>query len=163
MHNCIFISWFVHVKRRRNKIHEIYFKFDDIMFRVIEAVTQRCSVRKGVLRNFAKFTGKPQFQSLFFNEVADHLIKRETLAKVFSCEFCEVSNNTFSYRTHLVAAIMQSKAEWDNVKQKKLTYFFTVIRRCILCKLFISYYHFYINKVFWRKGFWHNRLWTQWL
>ena len=30
----------------------------------------RCSVRKGVLRNFAKFTGKHLCQSLFFNNVA---------------------------------------------------------------------------------------------
>ena len=29
-----------------------------------------CSVRKGILRNFSKFTGKHLWQSLFFNEVA---------------------------------------------------------------------------------------------
>ena len=29
--------------------------------------------KKGVLRNFAKFTGKHQRQSLFFNKVADLL------------------------------------------------------------------------------------------
>ena len=32
---------------------------------------RRCSVRKGVLRNFAKFTEKHMCQSLFFNKVAD--------------------------------------------------------------------------------------------
>ena len=52
--------------------------------------------KKGVLRNFAKFTGKHLCQSLFFN--------KETLAQVFSCEFCEISKNTFFYRTPLVAA-----------------------------------------------------------
>ena len=31
---------------------------------------RRCSVRKGVLRNFAKFTGKRLCQNLFFNKVA---------------------------------------------------------------------------------------------
>ena len=31
---------------------------------------RRCSVRKGFLRNFAKFTGKHLCQSLFFNKVA---------------------------------------------------------------------------------------------
>ena len=36
-----------------------------------KAVAQRWSVRKGALKNFAKFTGKQQCQSLFFNEVAD--------------------------------------------------------------------------------------------
>ena len=46
-------------------------------------------------------------ESLFNNKVADltcNFIKRETLAQVFSCEFCEISENTFSYRTSLVAA-----------------------------------------------------------
>ena len=33
---------------------------------------EECSVKKGVLKNFAKFTGKHQCQSLFFNRVADH-------------------------------------------------------------------------------------------
>ena len=48
--------------------------------------------KKGVLRFFPKFTGKHLCQSLFFNKV----VKKETLAQVFSCEFCEISKNTFS-------------------------------------------------------------------
>ena len=48
-----------------------------------EAVVQRCSVKKVFACNF---------------------IKKETLTQAFSCEFCEISNNTFSYRTPLVAA-----------------------------------------------------------
>ena len=50
--------------------------------------------KKGVLRNFTKFTGKHLRQSLFFNKVAGqacNFIKKETLAQVFSCEFCEIS------------------------------------------------------------------------
>ena len=35
-----------------------------------EAVVQRCSMKKSVLWNFAKFTGKRMCQSLFFNKVA---------------------------------------------------------------------------------------------
>ena len=35
-------------------------------------------------------------------------IKRESLALVFSCEFCEISKNTFFYRTPPVAAPIQS-------------------------------------------------------
>ena len=58
----------------------------------LEVVTQRCSMKKGVLTNFTKFTGKHLRQSLFFNY---NFIKKETLAKVFSCEFCETSKNTF--------------------------------------------------------------------
>ena len=44
---------------------------------------------KDVLRNFAKFTGKHLYRGL-------QLVKKETLAQVFSCEFCEISKNTFS-------------------------------------------------------------------
>ena len=38
---------------------------------IMEAAShQRCSVRKCVLRNFTKFTGKHLCPSLFFNKVA---------------------------------------------------------------------------------------------
>ena len=33
-----------------------------------------------------------------------NFIKKEALAQVFSCEFCKISKNTFSYRTPPVAA-----------------------------------------------------------
>ena len=60
---------------------------------------RRCSVKKGVLRNPAKFTAKYLCQSLFFIKVAGlrlaTLLKKETLAQVFSCEFCEISKNIF--------------------------------------------------------------------
>ena len=64
---------------------------------------QRSSVKKGVLRNFTKFTGKHLRQSLFFNKVAGgacNFIKKETRAQVFSCEFCEIFKNTF-FTEHL--------------------------------------------------------------
>ena len=35
---------------------------------------------------------------------ACNFIKKETLAQVSSCEFCEISKNNFSHRTPLVAA-----------------------------------------------------------
>ena len=49
----------------------------------------------GVLRNFAKFTGKRLCQSLFSNKVtglrplASNFIKKEALAQVLSCEIYE--------------------------------------------------------------------------
>ena len=49
---------------------------------------QRCSVKKVVLRNFAKFTRKHLCQSLSFNKVAG-LKPRASL-------FCEISKNAFS-------------------------------------------------------------------
>ena len=35
---------------------------------------------------------------------ACNFIKKETLARMFSCGFCEIFKNTFNYRTALVAA-----------------------------------------------------------
>ena len=64
------------------------------------------TVIKGVLRNFATFTGKHLCQSLFFYEVAGlrpqacNFIKNETLAQLFSCEFYEIFKNTF-FTEHL--------------------------------------------------------------
>ena len=52
---------------------------------------QRCSVRKGILRNSIKSTEKHLYQSLFLN--------KGTLTQVLSFEFCETSKNLFSYRT----------------------------------------------------------------
>ena len=71
---------------------------------------QEVFCEKGVLRNFIKFTGKHLCQSLFFNKVVDlrpatcNFIKKETLAQMFSFEFCEISKKTFFYRTPLLAA-----------------------------------------------------------
>ena len=53
---------------------------------------------RGVLKNFAKFTGKHLCQSLFFNKVAGlrpATLLEKRLAQVFSCEFCEISKNGF--------------------------------------------------------------------
>ena len=51
-----------------------------------------------------KFTGKHLCQSLFFSKVAGlrsaTLLKKETLEQVFSCEFCQISKNTF-FTEHL--------------------------------------------------------------
>ena len=65
-------------------------------------------MKKGVLTNFAKFTGKHLCQGLFFNKVAGlsfviKLHRPATLlkAKAFSCEFYEISKNSFFYRTFM--------------------------------------------------------------
>ena len=58
----------------------------------LEAVVQRCSMKKGVLRNFMKLTERHMCQSLFFNKVEGlrpgNVVKKETLTQVFFCEFC---------------------------------------------------------------------------
>ena len=63
--------------------------------------------KKGVLRNFTKFTGKHLYQSLIFNKVAcvrpATLIKKRLWHKCFPVNFAKTSKNTFSYRTPAVA------------------------------------------------------------
>ena len=57
-----------------------------------EAIIQTCSEKKGVLKN------------LIIVFTTCNFIKKETLAQVFSCEFCEIFKNNFCYRTPPVAA-----------------------------------------------------------
>ena len=52
--------------------------------------------KKGLLRNFAKFTVKYLCQSLFVLKFS----KKETLVKVFHSEFCKVSESAF-FTEHL--------------------------------------------------------------
>ena len=70
---------------------------------------QRCSVRKCVLRNFAKFALKHLRQSLF--------LKKDTLAKVFSCEFCEIFKNTL-LTEHLWATASELKVAPGDIPWK---------------------------------------------
>ena len=44
---------------------------------------------------------------------ARNFIKKETLAQVFSQEFCEISQNAFFYRTPVVAAFVNENISWD--------------------------------------------------
>ena len=60
-----------------------------------QAVCWRCSI-KIVFLEIAQNSQE--------NTCACNFIKKETLAQVFSCEFCEVFMNTFSCRTPLITA-----------------------------------------------------------
>ena len=62
--------------------------------RFTEAVAQMCSVKKV----FLEISQNSQ------ENICVRAIKRETLAQVFSCEFCEISINNFFYRAPLVAS-----------------------------------------------------------
>ena len=86
-----------------------------LIFEKSEAAT------RGVLRNFAKFTGKHLCQSLFF------FIKKESLAQVFSCEFCEISTNTF-FIEHLRTT---ASKKWPNIFKYSIFYFFVLSIKCI--------------------------------
>ena len=71
----------------------------------------------GVLRNFIEFPRKHLYQSLFFNKVAGlcNFIRKDSLAQVLSCEFCEISKNTF-YREHLwwLLLSISVRGEWKH-------------------------------------------------
>ena len=58
------------------------------------SIYRKCSIKKGVLANFAKFTGNTcarlQLQASAWN-----CLKKETLTREFFCEFCEIFENTF--------------------------------------------------------------------
>ena len=57
----------------------------------VRSSDQRCSIEKGVLKNFAKFTGKYLCQSLFFNTVAGlrptTLLKKRLWYRCFPMNF----------------------------------------------------------------------------
>ena len=63
---------------------------------------RRCSVRKGVLRNFVNSLENACARVFFLIKLQApcNFIKKETLAQVFSCDFCEISKNTF-FTEHL--------------------------------------------------------------
>ena len=107
--NAIFFPW------RRFCLTKFWsVRFSSFKFLLkIRSSHRRCSVRIGALRNFAINRKTPVPEPLFFIKLqawgtfliklqACNFIKKETLAQVFSCEFCEISNNTF--KEHLLAA-----------------------------------------------------------
>ena len=70
----------------------------------------------GVLRNFAKFTGKHLSQSLFFNKVA-----KEPLIQVFSCEFEKFLRTTF-FIEHLWWHLYQMGTEfWNSILLRNIS------------------------------------------
>ena len=64
---------------------------------------RRCYVRKGVLRNYTKFTRKHLCQNLFFNKVVSldpaTLLKMRLWNRWLSVNVVNFLRNTFSYRT----------------------------------------------------------------
>ena len=87
----------IHVKYLKTRQH---FLHPSVVFTELynkEAVAQRCS-------------GKHLCQSLFFNKVSEacNFIKKEKLAQVFSCEFCEISKNIF-FTEHLWTTASEDK------------------------------------------------------
>ena len=75
----------------------------ELLLAVAGSSHQRCSVRKGVLRNFAKFTGKDLCQILFFNKVASltpaTLLKERLWHRCFPVSFAKFLRTPFLQNT----------------------------------------------------------------
>ena len=93
-----------------NKLFLILSNFTRYLFSVItfffderhtEAVAQRCSVRKVFLEISQNSQENTSARVSFAITLQ---AEKETLAQAFSCDFCEISKNTFSFRAPLVAA-----------------------------------------------------------
>ena len=72
-----------------------------------EAVARRCSIQKvfvEILQISQENTCAIVSFLIKFQAEAYNFIKKKTLGQVFSCEYWEISCNTFSYRTPPVAA-----------------------------------------------------------
>ena len=67
---------------------------------------RRCSIKKAVLKNFAKFTGKHLCWNLFKKKLQalgpTTLLKRDSNTGVF-CEYCQIFKNTY-FEEHLPKA-----------------------------------------------------------
>ena len=91
---------------------------------------QRCSVKKNVLRNSAKFTAK-QLWRLFFNKGLQLYYKiGSDLAQVFSFEFYEISKNTFSTeRLRMTASARNEKVKTQIIQKKNSDFKLFVLKK----------------------------------
>ena len=74
---------------------------------MLEVVPRRCSLKKLILKftqNLRENTCATVSFSIKLQISAGNFIKKETLTRVFSCEFCEFFKNTVFRRTTTVAA-----------------------------------------------------------
>ena len=70
---------------------------------------------------YCKFTGKHQCQSIFLIQPSN-FVKKESLAQLFSCEFCKISKNTF-FTEHLYVTASRTYYQLEGRSQ-----FFTLMQ-----------------------------------
>ena len=91
------------------------------IFSIIKSSNRRCSVRKSVFRNFAKFIGKHLCQSLFFNKVAGlrpaTLLKKKLWQRYFPVNFAEFLRTPFLQNTSR-RLLLNNRAKVIYVKTK---------------------------------------------
>ena len=85
---------------------------------------QRCSVRKGVLKNFEKFTGKHLCQSLLFNKIealrSATLLKKRLWHSCFPVNFPKFLRTPFLQ--NISGRLLLNAVKLDSVKLQKQQY-----------------------------------------
>ena len=75
----------------------------ELTYLCCRSIRRRCSIKKGVLKNFAKFTEKHLYQNLFFNGVAclrpAILLKKKLWHRRFPVNFTRSLRTPFSQNT----------------------------------------------------------------
>ena len=69
--------------------------YTSYFLRLVEAVVRTCSAEKVFLEISQNPQGNTFVRVSFLIERSGTLLKKETLAQVFSCELCEICKNTF--------------------------------------------------------------------
>ena len=111
---CLIIyKHFTHTKLRHHT-------FDRCKWYLSRSSHQRCSVTKGVLRDFTKFTGKRLCQSLFLNKDAGlrpaTLLKRRLWYRCFPVNFANFLRTVCNFQS------MKSPAELNSLLSKFFCY-----------------------------------------
>ena len=121
----------------------------------------RCFVRKGVLRNFAKFTGKHLWQSLFFNKVAgwgDCLWSFSCLLLKISCLFHfnrKMKRKKVKYPDGVQIFTFLVEYQFVGIKDFKPN--FTddnLIRKCVSREFDVAVFIVSLEKSFWVVNTW---------
>ena len=97
-----FMDTFTFVRKRLEKQDTRFreaFPIEKSVAIVLRSSHHRCSMKKGVLRNFTKFTRKHLYQSLFFNKVAGltlaTLSKKRLWQRCFPVDFAKFVRTGF--------------------------------------------------------------------
>ena len=141
-----------------------------------EAVTRSCSVKKVFLKISQNSQENTCATVPFFFQTCI-FIKKETLTHVFCCKFCDIFQNTFFYRTPLVAllflkhwlgleiklkvfrwlTILQNNSSSWSMKVKLVFEWFQIKKISLFYSYFITLFLFYsLTDSFNRSNFWNN-------
>ena len=87
----------IFIRKRKKALPETHSPYDQ--FEKSEANHQRCSLKKVFLEISQNPQEKTCTRDCFLIKLQANFINKESLAQVFSCEFCEISKSTFFYIT----------------------------------------------------------------